>query len=292
LWVAGGALAGLSAVCAAGWVSLSLIDQVALVGFVVVLPIVIGELRWWWAAAVATTAVAFLLPRGSAAIAVCPLVAAVSAVLVQRLRAAGPVFLWDLRFAAEVLALVYGAVAALAVLQSRSGIAIFDVHEPFVELTAVHFAFAGTGALYLSARCVDQRPASQFARAAVCMTAVAPPVVALGFVTGGALPQVGGAILMAIGVWTTATLQLRDAFRSGVQRGEAALLLISGVAIWAPMILAVAWAAGQHWEIPILSVHDMARTHGLVNAFAFVLCGLVARRAAAGVADVRDEVAA
>ena len=290
--VAAGALGGLSVVCAAGWVSLSLIDQIVMVGFAVVLPIVIGELRWWWASAVALVGLGFVVPRGWAALAVCPLVVASAAAVVHKLHSAGPLFWWDVRIAAEVLALVYGLVAALALLQSRSGVVVFDLHEPFVELTAVHYTFAGTGALYLAARCLDHRPASRLARRGVFLTAAAPPVVALGFVTGAALPQVGGAILMTLGVWTTATLQLFDARRSSARRYVAALLVISGLAIWVPMVLAVAWAAGQHWEIPILSVHDMARTHGVVNAFAFVICGLIARRVLVSDIAVLDEAAA
>ena len=49
-----------------------------------------------------------------------------------------------------------------------------------------------------------------------------------------------------------------------------------GVAIWIPMVLAVAWAAGQHWDIPALSIPAMERTHGLANSLAFVLGGLLA----------------
>lgn len=44
------------------------------------------------------------------------------------------------------------------------------------------------------------------------------------------------------------------------------------------MGLAVAWAAAHYWDVPAMSVPDMARTHGLANAFGFVLCGLLARR--------------
>ncbi len=49
------------------------------------------------------------------------------------------------------------------------------------------------------------------------------------------------------------------------------------------MVLAVAWAAGQHWHVPALSIPDMARTHGIANALAFVLCGLLAARSASAV---------
>jgi hypothetical protein len=86
---------------------------------------------------------------------------------------------------------------------------------------------------------------------------------------------------MTIGVWLTATLELRAAF--GHDRPPLARVLLgaSGIAIWIPMVLAVAWAAGQHWDVPALSIPDMERTHGVANALAFVLCGLVGRRIAA-----------
>jgi hypothetical protein len=114
----------------------------------------------------------------------------------------------------------------------------------------------------------------------VVLTAAAPPVVAAGFVTGAAAPQVGGAVLMALGVGATAAAELIEAVAAAAGRepGRALLLAVSGLAVWAPMALAVAWAAGQHWAVPALSVPDMARTHGLANALAFTVCGLVARR--------------
>lgn len=57
---------------------------------------------------------------------------------------------------------------------------------------------------------------------------------------------------------------------------------MSGLAVWLPMVLAVAWAAGQHWDVPALSIPDMVRTHGLGNAIGFVLCGLAGRNLSVG----------
>jgi hypothetical protein len=88
-------------------------------------------------------------------------------------------------------------------------------------------------------------------------------------------------------VWTTATLQLRRAVVGRRDRGPAVLLAVSGLAVWLPMVLAVAWACGQHWRVPALSVPDMARTHGLANALAFTLCGLVGRAARVPGAGIR-----
>lgn len=57
-----------------------------------------------------------------------------------------------------------------------------------------------------------------------------------------------------------------------------ALLAISGLAVWVPMLLAVGWAAGQHWNVPALPVPAMVRWHGLPNAIGFVIAGLAAGR--------------
>jgi YndJ-like protein len=87
------------------------------------------------------------------------------------------------------------------------------------------------------------------------------------------------AVLMTLGVWCTAIALLHQAARSDVHRSQRGLLLIAGLAVWLPMLLAIAWAAAQHWSVPALSVPDMARTHGLVNGVGFVMAGLVATAA-------------
>lgn len=246
---------------------------IALVGIGIVLPLALGGRRWWWVAATTTAAVAFLVPRGpgSAALVVPFLVAAVVA-LAGWLRTAGRPATWGLAPAAGGLAGVYAVVAAVALAQSRAGLRLFGLGEPIVELTAIHYMFAGTAALTLAARTLDGHVP---ARAAVCLTGLAPPLVAVGFVTGAAGPQVGGAVLLSLGVCTTATLELRRAAAPPRRLPTSALLAVSGLAVWVPMVLAVAWAAGQHWAVPALSIPAMVRTHGVVNAFAFVLCGLL-----------------
>jgi uncharacterized protein (UPF0548 family) len=161
-------------------------------------------------------------------------------------------------------------VAAGALAASRLGWTPLGQREPIVELTAVHYIYAGAAALVLAGWTARAVP--------IALTAAAPPIVAIGFVTGSAIPQVGGAVLMTLGVWATATVQLGASLDRSRRRSPRALLAVSGVSIWVPMVLAVAWAAGQHWSVPILSIPDMARTHGAVNATGFVLCGLLARR--------------
>lgn len=267
---------------ASGVVSLSLIDQVVVLGVAVVLPLALDGRWWWWEGAAGAVVVAFACPVGPAGVLVVPLGLVTACVAVDRVRQVGPLLFWRLHDGAEVLASLFAVVAAGALAVSRSGGSVLGVREPIVELTAVHYIFAGSAALVLARLTLGETGDrggrwARAGRAAVACTAIAPPVVALGFVTHAAVFQVGGAVLMTLGVWLTAGVHLRRALTSRPSVAGA-FLLVSGLAVWVPMMLAVAWAAGQHWRIPVLSVPDMARTHGLVNALAFVLCGLVGRR--------------
>lgn len=271
------------------WAPLSLIDLVALFGVAVVLPLSLGGRAWWWVAAAGGALASFLVPTGTAGagLLVAPVVLATAATAGATLEASRPGArsrrdgrprLTDR--AAAVLASVYAVVAAGALTQSRLGLTLAGLGEPIVELTAVHYIFAGTAALTLARLTLADAPGrwQGASVAAVVLTAAAPPVVAAGFVARSAVAQVGGAVLMTLGVWLTATLHVRAAVGGHRGPAQSSLLAVSGLAVWAPMALAVAWAAGQHWRVPALSVDDMARTHGLANAFAFALCGLLARR--------------
>lgn len=266
---------------ATGLLSLSLIDQVVLLGVAVVLPLAIGGHAWLWAAAAVATGASLLLPVGWSGLLIVPLLAAAASCL-TRLSPQGPADAWGLGDAADLLAPVYALVAAGALMASRTGLELFGIGEPIVELTAVHYVYAGTAALVLAraARRAASRRWRPVGRAALVLTAVAPPVVAVGFVTGAAAAQVGGAVVMTLGVWLTAGLQLRSVLLPGRPGPARVLLALSGLAVWVPMPLAVAWALGQHWDVPALSVPDMARAHGLPNALAFSLCGLLGRRLA------------
>jgi hypothetical protein len=256
-----------------GW---TLIDLFVLAGVGVVLPLAMPSRGWWTAFAAA--AVALALPDGwVAATFVLPwlTVAAVSAVR-------------SWRRSMDALVAAYAVVAAGALSLSRLGWELFGIGEPIVELTAVHFTYAGCGALTL-ARCnlaAWSRSRTQsgptwpgaLAWGSVAATAVAPPVVALGFVTGTAMPQVGGAVLMSVGVGATSLLQLRAAQDPVCSTTVRLLLGASGLAAWVPMVLAVGWAVAQHVDVPALSIDDMVRVHGTLNGLGFVVCGLVGWR--------------
>lgn len=163
----------------------------------------------------------------------------------------------------------FGVTAALALIASRLEVTLFGIPEPIVKLTALHFTYAGVASLGLSTG-LERSPSWR-----TWLLIVAPPVVALGFVTRRSVFQVGGALLMTAGVLVLAvSIGRRALSTTGIAR---ALGLVSAASPWVAMALACSWAANQYWPaVPALTVPDMVPTHGALNAFGFALCGHLA----------------
>jgi hypothetical protein len=177
----------------------------------------------------------------------------------------------------------YLAVGAGWLLADRAGLEPVGFGPPFVQLTAVHFTYAGAIGTVLAWR-AWQRHRGRVAVVAVAATAAAPPLIAAGFVAFGPL-QIAGAVLLTVGTYAYAWLVLRHVVRA-VPRGAAWLLGASAVSVIVPMLLAVQWAVGANLGTPALSIPAMAATHGVANAVGFCLLGVLGwRRAAAGAAD-------
>jgi hypothetical protein len=171
----------------------------------------------------------------------------------------------------------YLVVGATWLVASRLGLEPVGIGEPTVELTAVHFHFAGFAAALLAARTheVAARITPRWAAAGTLLTIISPPIVAVGFTTGSAPAQIGGAVLLSVGVWIVAALTLAAVVPLTGDAGAKVLLGASALSVGAPMVLAVFWAAGQHYDVPALDVPAMARIHGSLNAFGFSLAGLL-----------------
>lgn len=261
--------------------SWTLIDLAVISGVAIVLPVALGRRWWWWVAAAGCAGAAAAEPGSGAAIvlALLWLVVAV-AMVVDRARHLGPVLSWRRGSLVRLVASAYVTVAATWFVLSCAGATPLGIDEPIVELTAVHFTFVGAGALVLADLALERAPTRRCrrgGRAAVVLTMTAPLLVAGGFTTGWAALQIGGAALMSLGVFATAALELGTASRSG-PLGARLALGVSGLAVWAPMVLAVAWATAQHVAgTPALSTADMVPAHGAVNAVAFIAMGLLGR---------------
>ena len=273
-------------VAATGGVGLTLIDVLLLLAPLVIVPVGLvvaghagdqtaGFLRL---GAAALTVPALLAGRGAVAgalalpwLAVAVSLAVAGALTWLRRPDFGPAAL------ARLASPAYLTVGATWLVASRLGLEPVGIGEPIVELTAVHFHFAGFAAALLAARTheVASRVTPRWATAGTLLTIASPPIVAIGFTTGSAPAQIGGALLLSIGVWIVAGLTLAAVLPLTAGAGAKALLGASALSVGAPMVLAVFWAAGQHYDVPALDVPAMARIHGTLNAFGFTLAGLL-----------------
>ena len=145
-----------------------------------------------------------------------------------------------------------------------------------MQLTAVHFTYAGFVTTVLAARAWHRRPRDRAAVTSVVATAAAPPVIAVGFAWVGVL-QVVGALALTVGTWALAWTTLRRIVPEA-PRPAAWCLGSSSVIVLVPMLLAVQWAVGANLGTPALTVPQMAATHGVANASGFCLLGVLGWR--------------
>jgi YndJ-like protein len=89
------------------------------------------------------------------------------------------------------------------------------------------------------------------------------------------LPELPGALILAVSLVALSGLvaTLIPRVSPPLARG---LLIVSALAPLLPMALACAYALREQYPAVTLTIAQMVRFHGLVNAIGFVLCGLLA----------------
>jgi len=168
---------------------------------------------------------------------------------------------------------------------SRWGMRPMGIQEPIGVLTAVHFHFAGFATATIAAATLgfaqqraELRPgenmlAGRWLRVVVGVVAGMPFVVAAGFVASPGLKMVA-AILFSASVAGLA-IAVR-ACGSQVEDGTARMLLqVAAGAIFAGMVLSASYAVADYVGSEVLTIPQMARTHGVLNAVGFCLPGLL-----------------
>ncbi len=268
-------------------VRLSLIDLILLSGPLVIVPLARPLIEEVWFprepvmyGAALCAAFAFINPAvgiGGSALAV-PWLCVAATVLLRDafriLRNVGATVV-DLARLVACAFLVVGAFFAVA---TRAGWVVAGIHEPIIELTSVHFHFAGFATLVLAtcaARALPRRPRQT--NLLLFFACAAPPAVAVGFTWTLAPFQIGGAIMITLATWSLAAITVAFVVprETAISR---AFLIVSSVAVLAPMVLALFWASSQYYDLPALSIPAMAAIHGTLNAFGFVTCGLIGWR--------------
>jgi len=167
-------------------------------------------------------------------------------------------------------------VGGIGLLQSRWGMEPLGFHEPLVLLVAVHFHFAAFVTPLIAGE-VIARMAGKGGMTKWILIVCAlggSPMLAAGYVSHvAALRLMGAALLVAalviIAVWMLG--HLKD-----IQPRTAQLLLgVSAVSVVAAMIYAGVYALADFFGQVWIAIPQMARTHGVINAIGFSVCGLL-----------------
>ena len=159
---------------------------------------------------------------------------------------------------------------------SRLGMRPMGIQEPIGLLTAVHFHFAGfaTAMIAVAAlRFSEQRAHSRWLAWIVSLVVIMPFVVAAGFVTSSLLKTLAG-VLFSVSVAVLA-IYVRSWGRQAENAAARILLQVAPACVFAGMVLSAAYAIADFRGSDVLPIPQMARTHGVLNAVGFCMCGLL-----------------
>lgn len=275
---------------------LTLIDILLLLGVVVVVPlglrlqplggrwsrIALGAARIAQPFAAIAVVVAFLLPPGwtagsisSAWLVVCALASLAALLELVEMRSLGGARL------AACASLVYLSVGAAWLTAARLGLRPMGFSPVIVELTAVHWHFAGFAATLMgsltAARLAGRQGRLPMVSGAAALALIAgTPLTAAGIATSSSLFTIAGPATLACGVLATAALTLFAVAPTLADRRARWLLRLSSAAVVIPMFLGVDYAFSRVFpSLPALDIPTMALVHGDLNAVAFSLAGIL-----------------
>ena len=173
----------------------------------------------------------------------------------------------------------YLAVGAGWMVVSRAGLRPLGFGRDIVELTGVHFHYAGFAATLMAALTMlvlrDRGSLAGFSAGAALLIVIGVPITAAGIATGSGLATVLGPLLLGTGVLSIAgltALAIAPRVESTLARG---LLWLSAAGVVMPMLLGIDYAISRVYPIPALDLRAMALIHGDLNALAFSLAGLL-----------------
>lgn len=174
-------------------------------------------------------------------------------------------------------ALVCLPVGAGWLVASRLGATPMGFGEPIVILTAVHFHYAGFTTMLLvglAGRAL-QPLTPALLRPVAWGAMLGPPLLAAGITLSPRLEAVAAAVVVAtlLGLSLLVAIVLRPRMAPGWSRW---LLTISAASPLVSMTWAASYALLELQGRQTIGVLEMARIHGVFNAFGFGLCGLLA----------------
>jgi hypothetical protein len=176
--------------------------------------------------------------------------------------------------------LMYLPVAGAWLIVYRLGVQPFDYGETIILLTVVHFHFAAFAAPIVAGMAgrvligSDAGTGKTFPVIVVALV-TAMPLVAAG-ITFSPWLGLAGTLLLSTGLVLLGVLTIRRVLRAIASSGARVLLLIGALSSCAAMVLACLYSYSLVAHIVILRIPTIAMTHGLLNAFGFATCSLLA----------------
>ena len=159
---------------------------------------------------------------------------------------------------------------------SRLGMRPMGIQEPIGLLTAVHFHFAGFATAMIAAatlRFAERRGEERWLRRVVMVVVGMPFLVAAGFVISPGL-KMAAAVAFSAGVAGLAIF-LRGCGRRAKNGMSRILLQVAAGAVFAGVMLSGAYAVADFVGSDVLTIPQMARTHGILNGVGFCMTGLL-----------------
>jgi len=165
--------------------------------------------------------------------------------------------------------LIYIVVGGTWLTITRAGLRPLHFHEPIIELTAVHFHYAGF-ALPIVAGLVAHR--SNYGANIAAAVVLGVPFTALGITVGGTLEWIAATFMALAGLGVAALLVDTARRANGLAR---LLTIAAGLSLAGGMSLAIGWAWAVRFGWNYLGLQEMAGMHGSLNALGFGFLGLL-----------------
>lgn len=176
--------------------------------------------------------------------------------------------------------LLYLPVAGMWLVVYRLGVQPFDYGETIILLTVVHFHFAGFAAPVAAGMAgrvlaTTERGLGRLFPVIVVALVGAMPLVAMG-ITFSPWLGLAGTLLLSIGLFLLAMLTIVRVLPAISSLSARVLLSVAALSSCVAMVLASLYSYSLVAHVVILRIPTMAMTHGLLNAFGFATCSLLA----------------
>jgi hypothetical protein len=173
----------------------------------------------------------------------------------------------------QIAAFTFLVIGAAWSILACGGWPVLGFDPVIVQLTAIHFHYAGFALTLLATKASLAVP-GRLANLSIAIILMGVPAVAAGISLRSIAIEWIAAGLLTCGCCLVGLLQFRVAFtaRTALPR---TLLMVSSISLLSGMALAIAYATGRQFNLATLDIPTMIRTHGLIESLGFAFLGLL-----------------